>query len=821
MANKKSNKKKASVNTSVKEVSAKKDITSVLEKYPLAILVILISIIITVVYKDFIFQKFVYLFTDIGSDSLNVYYPGYYFYVDNLWKPGIRAWSFQHGMGQGVYTGVVKDPFVLLLALGGAKNIASNIIYIEILKIFSAGIIFYYYSKTLNLSKFSSVLGGVVIAFMGYLILGGAGWYGHSTGVVYSLLLLLAFEKFYKEKSWYLLPIAVLLFGPFKLYLNVVFIAVYSVVRILLDNKFNLKESIYFYFKFLITGLLGFLMGIFFSLGSILKLLSSPRGSGEVSTSLKAGDNLSMFDFAPPDHNATAILRFFSNDILGTGSNYKGWYNYLEAPIFYVGLLFLLLVPVLFSLVKKRQIIIYASILLVWLIPVIFPYFRYALYLNVGDYYKSGMSFFVPFLIAFLGIIALDKVFTKKVNPYVVWGAFVFFLMVLYYNYFDSIDGADSVIDKEIRGSILKYLFIYAVLISLTRVEKIKPYIKYALIITVCFEAASSSNITVNEREALRKEDMSKKIGYNDYTVEAFDFVKQEDDSFFRVNKNYLSNYTKHLTLNDAKVQGYYGTSSYSSANHINYVRFLREVGVIRPNVEYDSRWSMGLMNKYLLHGMASIKYNFVKGDLKYSKSKGYDFIASFGDVNVLKNNYYLPLGYTYDKYITIDNYRKLSKEWKDLIFYSACVVDTVDETLSGLTEFDLNDTLVQYTWSHHSNIIESRKSSVLEMKSFTDAKIEGTINSPSDRILFFSFPYDKGWKAYVDDNEVDISAVNMGLVGLPISSGDHKVELKYSVPYINLGILTSVIATLIYILGILISKNIIRLPFLKSKAIS
>ena len=84
--------------------------------------------------------------------------------------------------------------------MGGAENIASNIIYIEILKIFSAGIIFYYYCKTLNLSKFSSVLGGVVIAFMGYLILGGAGWYGHSTGVVRSLLLLLAFEKFYKEK---------------------------------------------------------------------------------------------------------------------------------------------------------------------------------------------------------------------------------------------------------------------------------------------------------------------------------------------------------------------------------------------------------------------------------------------------------------------------------------------------------------------------------------------------------------------------------------------------------------------------------------------
>jgi len=217
---------------------------------------------------------------------------------------------------------------------------------------------------------------------------------------------------------------------------------------------------------------------------------------------------------------------------------------------------------------------------------------------------------------------------------------------------------------------------------------------------------------------------------------------------------------------------------------------------------------------------MASIKYNFVKGDLEYSKSMGYDFIASFGDVNVLKNKYYLPLGYTYDKYITIDNYRKLSKEWKEFILYNACVVDTVDETLSGLTEFDLNDTLVNYTWSHHSKIIESRKSSVLEMKRFTNGRIEGTINSPSDRMLFFSFPYSKGWKAYIDDNEADISVVNMGLVGLPISSGEHKVELKYSLPNINLGILTSGIATLIYILSILISKNIIRLPFLKSKAI-
>ena len=98
-------------------------------------------------------------------------------------------------------------------------------------------------------------------------------------------------------------------------------------------------------------------------------MLESPRGSGEASYSVKLMSK-PIFGFEGEDygnsHYITALMRFFSNDILGTGSNYEGWFNYLEAPMFYCGLISLVFLLHFLSLSDKRKKIIYFVFLLVF-----------------------------------------------------------------------------------------------------------------------------------------------------------------------------------------------------------------------------------------------------------------------------------------------------------------------------------------------------------------------------------------------------------------------------------------------------------------------
>ena len=59
--------------------------------------------------------------------------------------------------------------------------------------------------------------------------------------------------------------------------------------------------------------------------------------------------------------------------------------------------------------------------------------------------------------------------------------------------------------------------------------------------------------------------------------------------------------------------------------------------------------------------------------------------------------------------------------------------------------------------------------------------KMEGTINSKRDGLFYTSVPYEKGWKAYLDGEEVEITPVGDALLAFPITKGEHTIVLKYA----------------------------------------
>ena len=49
--------------------------------------------------------------------------------------------------------------------------------------------------------------------------------------------------------------------------------------------------------------------------------------------------------------------------------------------------------------------------------------------------------------------------------------------------------------------------------------------------------------------------------------------------------------------------------------------------------------------------------------------------------------------------------------------------------------------------------------------------------------MLVITLPYQRGWTAWVDGEEVDIQKVNYQYMGLNLSAGEHSIRLHYQQP--------------------------------------
>ena len=119
-------------------------LSSYFDRYGFYILLFLLTIISFLVFYDFIFFNKLYLYKDIGSDSINANYPHEYqvaYYMQHV--SFIPKWSFFQGMGQNIFPFSIPDPFYFFLVIGGTNHLAYGIVFMEIAKIFCAGIFFY------------------------------------------------------------------------------------------------------------------------------------------------------------------------------------------------------------------------------------------------------------------------------------------------------------------------------------------------------------------------------------------------------------------------------------------------------------------------------------------------------------------------------------------------------------------------------------------------------------------------------------------------------------------------------------------------------
>ncbi|MCX6267701.1 MAG: YfhO family protein [Bacteroidetes bacterium] len=779
---------------------------SFMEKNGLWTTIGLVLLLIMIIFHKFIFGNSFYLFKDIGSDTLNGVFPNWVCASNYFRTDGFPTWSFSQGMGQNILWPTFMDVFYSIVYFVDPHNIAGAIIWMEIAKLLVTAALMYHFFKLWKISNFAASTGTLLYCFSGFMIVGGS-WIQFSTEATYLAFLLFSFEKLYRQDSWYLFPIAVALipiFQPFNLFFYGLFLILYYLFRFFSSEENTLKQFWVLTGKMAALSLLGVFMSGFLTLSPLQLILDSPRVGGN-STYFNKLLSFPVFGFEGASYYTTAALRLFSNDILGNGSSFRGWYNYLEAPLFYIGLLPLLLAPQVFIHLTNRKRIVYSIFFLIFFIPVVFPYFRYAFWLFTGDYFR-GFSLFCSLPLLFFSLSALDGIEkSRKINLVLLIVTAVVLLGVLYFPY----PFADQIIQEGIRSTIRNFLVIYTVILVLFNITGLQSVSKYLLLFFLLIEIGYLNLRTEDERTTMTSIEMKQKTGYNDFTVDAVSYIHGNDKGFFRVNKDFTSNPAIHSSLNNAKVQDYYGTSSYHSFNQKYYIRFMEEMGILKKGIEAQSRWAAGLLHEPLLLNLASNKYHLATNPNSVSlyRNFGYDSVGAFGNIAVLKNKFFIPLGFTYSQYIPISDFLKLPRSRKDQILQRAFVAEEpLDPSLKDLRAITAADTVPVYTYNLYFDDIAALKRDTFAIGQFSQKHITGKISVDSTKFLFFSIPYDKGWNAKINGKKVEPVLSNLGFMGFLLKPGQYEVDLQYTPLYFNASIVVSVIAIMGYLILLVVT---------------
>ena len=731
-----------------------------------------------VIYRDFLFGTSALLYRDIGNDSIILFYAEFVHLSNYIRSQGFPSWSFYVGMGQDLAyaTGyLVWQPVSWL----PSSWIARALVFQHLAKVLIAGLFFFRFLQLRRLHAPAPLLGALLLSFSAYMCIASS-WYPFADDVVCFAAILLGTELAVQQGRWLLLAIAVALVGmitPFHLYLCAVFLVFYLPLRLFGQYGWQPRIILRTCFRLAAVTALGVGLGAIVTLPYLHAILNSPRGSG--TTSLVATlSSLPVFGFDSSLHYLTAALRPFGNDMLGTGSEFRGWQNYLEAPLTYCGLLCLLLLPQAWIGGTRRHRIISTLFLLGMLLFTLFPWFRFLFYLFQGNYYRTFALFWV------LGVISLSTMALSRYlrgQPISLWllaSTTVLLLVILYLPF----EQWRPFINPALRLSVTLFLLSYGILLTIGQFWQKQKLAVWLVVGLSAFELVQFDRITVSHRDTVKKKDLPLFFGNQDEAVEALRGITASDhEKFFRITKLRPSGPNVLFTLNDAMRYGYYGTSGYRSFNNVNCTNFLTALNVIPPNSENETRSAVGLLNNPLLSLFACEKYVLVDDPAAYQGTETYEFLKHSETGDLFRNVQFLPLGLVFDRYITEEAFLKLPAAEKPEVLLQAVVVAIESEGVkAGLKQRDAAGPGQETKSFSLAEAVAARRKTALKLTSFSQTRIKGEVSLDQPGILVLQTPFDRGWQASQDGQAVPVLKVDVGLLGVGVKAGEHQVELRY-----------------------------------------
>ncbi len=742
----------------------------------------------------------------IGEQGYFIYYGDYnaqqmpfYHLAGEAVKSGSFGWNWYTDLGAnfiGSYAFYLfGSPFFWLDALLPSSWGIYAMPVLLALKHGIAALTAYAYIQRFVKSRNAAIIGGVLYAFSGFQLFNI--FFNHFQDVTaFFPLMLIAMEELVCKNRRGVFALTVALMAAINYFFftgEAVFLVLYFIVRCFSkDFPANPRK----FFQILLEAVLGVMIACVILLPAALALLSNYR----ITEHLYGLDLVAYNDktriwriiqsfFMVPDVPARPNL--FSS---GT-AKWASIGGYL--PLFsMVGVI---------AFLKHRDGHWAKRLVIICMICAFIPVLNSSFYLFNGSYYARW--YFMSILImAMMTAKALDCETEKMPLKEGIWITGVF---LLGFAAISALPVRSSEEDEITFFTLAKYplhfyivlgisvISLIAVVILAQRRKAGKTYLKPALILTVTASVICTASVVYFGAST-----RSYALRYIDLAIDAEDeiTISVEEDNFFRtdISKD-RDNYPMLWDLPSMRC--------FHSVVPGSIMEFYDAIDVDRDVA------SRPATSHYSLRGLFSVQYYFDEitddNEDSYTCSlPGFSWYEDQNGFRVYQNDSFIPMGFTFDQYISREDWDELLEKKRSDVLIRALVLEEEQIEKYGhlMTEISRSETTV--TKNDYLEECAERSATASTSFVFDSYGFTAEMTCESANLAFFSVPYEDGWSAKVNGEPVEIQLVDVGFMAVPVEEGENVIEFTYETPGLKLGAVISGAGVLLLIGYLLIGRR-------------
>lgn len=776
--------------------------------------------------------------------DFNVQQIPFYRYCHDAVRSGQFGWSYVTDLGSnfiGSYAFyLLGSPFFWLTIPFPGSVVPYLMAPLLILKFSFAALTAYLYIRRFTARAETAMIGGLLYAFSGFSVYNIFFNHFHEA-LVFFPLLLYSMERFMSEKKRGLLIISVFLCSVSNYYFffgMVVFAVIYWVIRMISGSfRFRLSE----FLIMLLECVLGLLLAAGLLLPAVLMVLQNDRLSSVMTgwSAILYGKeqiflNVIQCFFFPPDLPARPVF-FPGADV--KWSSLGGW-----LPLFGM-------VGTVTWLLSEKKGTWLRRLLIVCIFMALVPVLNSAFSMFNTAYYARW--FYMPILMMALATAISIEDTEVNWNTSWRWCTFITLALTVVVGFFpkglengkitgfglytDAATNPFKYVYQLIRRSfdhtvkvdggyydLRFWITCLIAILSLIVVRALIPVIKSKstsffkpCIAMICVISAVYSVffIACGQSHSYDIENVMIK-GLIEGKVE----LDIDDDEYARIDVCDGVDNTG-LYLGYPSINFFHSVVSSGITDFYEYIGITRSVAS-RPSLDYGSLRSL-LSVKYLLDPTIDGAKDFVN-DKGETEIPGYKEVSRDDSYIVYENGNYIPIGFTYDYYMTEEQLNNFGNSHKPDVMLKALLIDDKDIPLfsrylddiendyylknyeSGKRSVSLTDASIAADCA--ARAATSAHSFVYDSKGFTAG-----ISLDRPNYVFFSIPFDDGWTATVNGKKTDIVKVAKGFMAVEAPAGECTIKFSYKTPGLEYGLIisaASLLAAIIYVTAVAVKRR-------------
>lgn len=721
---------------------------------------------------------------------------------------------------------LLGSPFFYLTLLLPSELVAYAFGPLLILKLGCCSLTAYIYLRRYVRDPRYAVIGGLLYAFSGFSVYNLFYFHFHEAMIVFPLLLA-ALDEFHVTKRRGVVALALTFAAVINYYFffgQALFLLIYYIVKLISRSyRFRVKE----FFLLSAEAVIGVMLAMFLLLPSVAAITGNYRTSQLIS-----GWNAVVY---PASQRYIQILcaMFFPGDLPARANFTPSAGGKWSSVAVYLPMFSMTFVIAFFRKYKKSFLNILLGILLIMaFVPGLNSMFQ-----ALNSAYYARWYYMLTLVMILMTVYSLDHIrecdFKKGFIPTaIITGIISVVIGLMPYEAFKN--STKTVYKIGIEATPRRYW----AFVAMTVVGLAATFGLYIL-------------FKKNSKYFIRILSLALSffiIGYSSVYLWAAKRVSDHDDEFLQ---KYALNYGADITLDDMKevrsdfyrtydnMGMFWQTPSIQAFHSVvpgALMEFYNQSGVKR---DVGSRPETKL---YGFRALLSVKYLFAQEGLAKKDKPNlpyFEYLRNENGFDIYENTLYLPMGFTYDRFICQEEYLDLSDDVKHLALLKAMVLTQEQmkkyADITGYQDGQYLNLNLQFDEIHPQNTRHPTyvgyKSAAAEFEYTKEAyqedvqKLQQNVcsrfayvkggfdaefdNKGGDNLLFFSVPFDEGWTAYVNGEEAEIEVVNIGLTAVKVDG--HKksvIEFRYTTPMLKEGIIISLIGAGLFAIYLIANKG-------------